>query len=429
MGPVLKQSGHGRKAEGRGHADGPGGHEAVGGNRASTLYARSGRRGRPEAAQGRKEENCESWLGEARSICWQDLAFSYAEVPRYSNLGTPFPRKVEVGMPRIPDQVLRCVFFLYASKEDAERGEKYGGTGFLVLMKPSGALYGVTNHHVAVKNGFSVIKITNANGETEILDFDSSEWEFIPGGDDVAAIEMPERLTATPTPRTIYQRPQLLAVDTDMFATESAVKADQIGPGEDVFMIGRFVDHEGIDADMPTVRFGNISAMPAPIEQPNGTKGSCYTIDMHSRSGYSGAPVFAFRTFGQDLAGGSQNRSSARTTGDRFEFSYRPVFRLLGVHCAQFPEQWKIVRGKGSRKRTDEYVEGMSGMTVVVPAASILELLNKPKFANARKPAEQAYQDLINKARLPLAENKSSQQDQPAAQKQADPAKPEGPQK
>src|SRR5271170_5484166 len=76
----------------------------------------------------------------------------------------------------------------------------------------------------------------------------------------------------------------------------------EIGPGEDVFMVGRFIDHDGKDANIPSVRFGNISTLPQPIEQPSGsTNNKSFILDLHSRTGYSGSPVFVYRTPGSDL--------------------------------------------------------------------------------------------------------------------------------
>lgn len=72
-----------------------------------------------------------------------------------------------------------------------------------------------------------------------------------------------------------------------MFLTEESVTSDMISPGEDVFMVGRFVDHDGGQVNLPAVRFGNVSVMPTPLEQPNHRNFvPAFCIDLHSRSGY-----------------------------------------------------------------------------------------------------------------------------------------------
>ncbi|HEX4861336.1 MAG TPA: hypothetical protein VFV07_08870, partial [Rhizomicrobium sp.] len=103
--------------------------------------------------------------------------------------------------------------------------------------------------------------------------------------------------------------------------------------------------------------------------------------DMHSRSGYSGSPVFAFRTLGADL------------TGRMMEIGPDHQFvKFLGVHVGQFPELWELKTKEMSenamiRNADAAYVRGMSGMTVVAPAWSLVELLNMPGFRNPRDDA------------------------------------------
>ena len=76
-----------------------------------------------------------------------------------------------------------------------------------------------------------------------------------------------------------------------------------IGPGEDVFMVGRFVNQDG-GATQPALRFGNISSMPAEMTiQKFRRKRPYYLIDMHSRLGYSGSPVFGVSHFRARLGG------------------------------------------------------------------------------------------------------------------------------
>src|SRR4029079_19473229 len=95
-------------------------------------------------------------------------------------------------MPRIPHNVLNCAFYLYPSREAAESGESCGGTGFLVVTRGAGSTaYGITNHHVAVRKGWSVSRLASPLGKPDILEFDPSDWSFISGGDDLAAVEIP----------------------------------------------------------------------------------------------------------------------------------------------------------------------------------------------------------------------------------------------
>jgi len=289
-------------------------------------------------------------------------------------------------MPKIPQAILRCSFYLYASEQDAIAGKNPGGSGFLVaLSSPFADLnhhYGVTNHHV-VRDGFSCIRINRAGGSYEVFEFDPSEWYFAPGGDDVAVIPLD------------YHRIQTLAntfVGDHLLLLDQQIQEAEIGPGDDVFMIGLFLDLED-GTSSPSCRFGNIST--APISIPTSATnrhnyhGKNYCIDMHSRTGYSGSPVFVHRTPGDDLDWIITEKKPSITT----------LFSLLGIHCGQFSEKMPVRKseGKSSRreKAKEEYIEGMSGMTIVVPTQRILETLGMTKLNELRK----IEADLLSKPR------------------------------
>ena len=58
----------------------------------------------------------------------------------------------------------------------------------------------------------------------------------------------------------------------------------------------------GTHATAPALRFGNISTSPVAVKQPTQYREELnYRVDMHSRSGYSGSPVFVYRTPGNTL--------------------------------------------------------------------------------------------------------------------------------
>src|SRR5215212_2438009 len=103
-------------------------------------------------------------------------------------------RFVDVGMPATPAGFTRGVFYLFENAADAKTGSHAGGTGFIVnvpsKLHPSlvGYKYAVTNWHVAVKGGCPVMRFNRKDGgEPVIVERDCAEWEFIPGGPDLAA--------------------------------------------------------------------------------------------------------------------------------------------------------------------------------------------------------------------------------------------------
>lgn len=290
-------------------------------------------------------------------------------------------------MPRIPDVAIDSVFYLYKTRKAAEIGEDIGGTGFFVSM-PSPVPgfvynYAITNWHNAVRSGASVIRVNTVDGKTDIFDqFAPEDWLFIPKSHDIAAINV----VLNPNMHRVTGIPDRL------FVTKETIAEKEIGVGEDAFMIGRFVDHDGGLTNLPASRFGNISVMPTPITQETGGKEETYCLDMHSRTGYSGSPVFVYRTPGGDLNHAVKTGRTTITIG----FLY-----LLGVHWGQFPEKWKGRRGK--KKRTDIEIHGLSGMTLVAPAWAITQVLNLPYFVSLRE----AGNVILNKrhGNAPIAES------------------------
>lgn len=321
-----------------------------------------------------------------------DLLFErHREVWARSSAGTRFPRSVPVGMPKIPDMMLDSVFYLYESEEDAKAGIGFGGTGFLVFIpskvSPEGGyVYGITNWHVACGDGYSVVRLNTLAGDTDIFPFELHEWTFDPRYD-IAVKALPIDVSTH----------RLSVIDASTFMTPEIQDRCRIGLGDDVFMLGRFVDHDGGQSNRPTARFGNISLMPSPIVQPNGKTADSYCVDLHSRSGYSGSPVFVYRVPGDDLEL-MANRIMGREVPRSVSF-----LALLGIHWGQFPERWRIEDGgviadeaSGPLIREGQYVKGLSGMTCVLPAACITEVLNMPSL---REPREKTERELAARLR------------------------------
>ncbi|MEO7546999.1 MAG: serine protease, partial [Ramlibacter sp.] len=273
-------------------------------------------------------------------------------------------------MPRIHDSMLDSTFFLYPNKNAAKKGEKSGGSGFFVAC-PSDVwpddvtyLYAVTNWHVAVRDGCSVIRLNTTDGKTDLFELDPSDWEFDPQGDDLAVIflQVDESIHKTsPVPIGVIKGQR------EFMANNWA----PLGVGDDVFMLGRFVDIDSSESNFPTARFGNVSAMSVELKQATGVIRPSILVDMHSRTGYSGSPVFVYRTPGTNIAQFMEMGS--------YDFG-KSLLMLLGVHFGQFDE----------RDRNDNVI-GQSAMSGVVPATQILELLQKEKFIKMRAENDAAW--------------------------------------
>lgn len=312
-----------------------------------------------------------------RSVVYHDLKFEKVPITCTSALGNPYIRWVDTGMPQVPYQFLHCAFYLYQDKESALQGKNTGGTGFFISVPTEDGLghhYGVTNWHVAVRQGFSCIRYATTSG-LEVLEFDPSDWFFEPGKDDIAVIPLDIRTHGSIA--------TFIATNLLLFP-QAAIDA-KISPGDDVLMIGRFIDLDARQTNMPAARLGHISTLPVEIEQPNGYKGECYVCDMHSRTGYSGSPVFVYRTIGSSMEWILDKDAKPLDIT-------KSLFALLGVHCGQFLEELPVLRKRrplSSEATTDqlydEYIEGMSGMTCVIPAWRILDLLKRDDLKKLRE--------------------------------------------
>lgn len=110
---------------------------------------------------------------------------------------------------------------------------------------------------------------------------------------------------------------------------------------------------------------------------------------MNSRTGYSGSPVFIYRTPGFDL---EKNLDEARRN-KKVLLDGANYLALLGIHFSQFPEYWELKRIKKDAAEASQkgliiegdYVRGLSGMTCVLPAWSIMDVLNLPKLREHRR--------------------------------------------
>ena len=279
-------------------------------------------------------------------------------------------------MPRIPNEVLNGVFFLFPDAKSARDGDRFGGCGFIVTVPSSVPgfihLYGVTNWHVAMGGnaGNPVVRINRKDRPApDIFEFDVADWTAHPDFFDIAVIslEVDSRIH------------DVSALPIDGFA--SSERSFNLGLGDDVFMVGRFVDHDGGTTNSPSVRFGNISVMPTPMNQRNHKPRDSYLIDMHSRTGYSGSPVFVYRTVGGDL-------DSAQKQGGNVQISGPAYLHLLGIHWSQYPEWRPVYEDEGGDKTGEEpigWTKLYSGMTCVIPAKHILEVLDMPEFRRQRE--------------------------------------------
>ena len=191
-------------------------------------------------------------------------------------------------MPRIPDSALESVVYLYPSEADAEDGVQIGGTGFLVVIpipyvQPAFAHLHcvVTNAHV-IDHGSMVVRLNTTDGAKTTIALDGAEWFRHPDGDDIAIcpIGMDPKFH------------KFKSMHPNMFLTKEIMAMFDVGPGDEVFIVGRFINREGKQKNIPSVRFGNIAQMPGEPLILDGKEQECFLIEGRSIPGFSGSPVF-----------------------------------------------------------------------------------------------------------------------------------------
>lgn len=300
-------------------------------------------------------------------------------------------------MPKL-GSMSESVFYLFGL--DPKTGKVRGpdGTGFFIARQANTRnsyvhIYAVTNRHLAA-DGASIIRVNTAGEKkSRLVKFEPIDWHYPDDGDDLAAIDV-----------TDYIDPgvdNVIALYEDVFITPEIIKEFQIDQGDDTFMCGLFASHDGGLRNVPVQRFGNISLMPtadAPVRLQNtGAKLPCYLVDTRSRSGFSGSPVFSFRTRQSDINGlpyGWDRGAKANLNPiiPRNDF----YWGLLGIHCGQFWDPVEV-RKEPSESNASTIQDGdtifiQSGMTIVIPAWRISHLLDSEEFELARKKREKEWE-------------------------------------
>jgi hypothetical protein len=290
-------------------------------------------------------------------------------------------------VPYLPPGAVGPSIFLYPTVEQAKARTAFGGSGFLVGLRSRANysyvhLHAVTNEHVATVA--PVIRAYPTGSAPVVLDDDDAarRWEEHPAGDDVAA-----RYVGAFPDRSYWWVPR------EFFIGREDIVPPGPGPGDECFMVGRYVNYEGRQFDRAVVRFGNVAMLPEKIAQAErrGFEQESFLVDMRSVVGFSGSPVTVF------LEGhGIRNEGVVVRTDDLEASGLVNKAWLLGVDWGHLAATEEIVED-GQRKR----VKVKSSMAAVVPAWKLAELLDTVE--GIVKPREQAEKELAEAAADPNA--------------------------
>jgi hypothetical protein len=278
-------------------------------------------------------------------------------------------------MPRIRDNIRDCAIYLYPSTEAARAGLQAKGSGFLVGIRSKTDEnwcypYAVTNRQT-VADGAAVVRLNTKAGATDIIELTPDDWVFHPQGDDLAVASL--RLHSD-------YHDYMLVNDNPMFLTAETMKEVRIGLGDEVFMVGRLIDHEGRQKNSPTVRFGQIAMMPGePIHMSGDRFQECFLADVRSLGGLTGSPVFV-----------TLHHLRLQNPVE-FNHAWQPY--LLGVNCGHIPTPLRIVDAKTGQLCSEPLLTdthqsvlplSRTGLMMVLPAWRLADLLNLPRLLKPR---------------------------------------------
>jgi hypothetical protein len=277
-------------------------------------------------------------------------------------------------MPRTNEELVRVVVYLYPSEQDAVNGAKAGGTGFVVRLstKLTWYDYAITNRHNILEFGARYVRVNTFNNKQPIEIFEG-DWECSTT-DDIAACELPLH-------RAHYDYHAILS---EHLVTQQMAEDLTIGLGDDLFMVGRFINHDGKLKNTPVLRFGTIAMMPEePIEVNKDEKQESFLIEIRTIPGFSGSPVFIHMP--------AESRSKDR------DFKPNPADRQLLEQFGWLEKclgiEWCRVKGETAKmplfNGSTYHIQVTTGMSGCIPAWKIIDFLQtNDKFAMKRKEAE-----------------------------------------
>lgn len=288
----------------------------------------------------------------------------------------------------IPEQFSNCSLYIYKNKADAETGEKSGGSGFLVaiplIANPEMTqLYAVTARHVVADIPNPVLRLNTLSGTFDLLETNRQRWIW--HDDDVAVypIDLDPEIH------------KFAAVSLREFVTEETVH--RFFPGDEVFMVGRFVSHEGTQQNKPSVRFGNISMMPGdPMQNKYGHPQASFLVEQRSLPGYSGSPVFT-------LIDPTSPRPPMWLTPVNHPF--RPDWHgpfLLGIDwCHLHNYEEVLTEDRDTKADPKRWVKAHTGMAGVIPAWRLAAILEADELRSQREAEDKRISAQRNGSSLP----------------------------
>jgi hypothetical protein len=302
---------------------------------------------------------------------------------------------------RIPGHVLNGVLFL--GRIGPNRVPTWTGTGFVIAMRgpKSGSTqlatcYLVTARHIVGKNESRNMPIcirgNKQDGGIVLVEDGPPKWWFHP--------DSPDSVDVAVAP---WDPPEMdfTVLSDEILLDDQKITDLNIGPGDDVVYTGLFHLHAGSERNLPIVRTGTVAMMP---DEPLPSMrildylgpGAAYLVEIRSIGGLSGSPVFVRESIEAKMM-------VKKPREEELEIMKGDVpsrYHLMGLMHGQ----WNIHPSEHNRSdfrivtKADESIA--LGISVVVPAKKILEVLNHPELVQMRNEEIKAYLD--SRAPTPL---------------------------
>jgi len=291
-------------------------------------------------------------------------------------------------MPKIRDDLLKCVFYIYESEADAKNGYPDSATGFLFGIPSEYRnelvfLYAVTNRHVieSINSEMPCLRINTLDDSFDIIQTKKEDWDFHHLMCDVAICGLGLK----------GNKYDFSFFNPDYLLTKEFMEDMNVGVGDDVFMIGNFQGRGGKNKNYPTVRFGNIAQMPnESMKNPHtGFDEESFIVEMRSTSGYSGSPVVLsisaiFPRFNNDENSQFLKKNKNLENSPKFDRRY-DYYRLLGIDWGHIRTKERLYDKDGQVLPDRESVWINSAMAGVVPSWKLYDMLYSNENVQSRK--------------------------------------------
>jgi hypothetical protein len=298
-------------------------------------------------------------------------------------------------MPRIDDHLLKCVFYIYVSEDEARSGSTDSATGFFLRVASEyniswSYLYAVTNWHVLLEiSGNPILRINTQKGGYDTIEAVKDDWVLHPEKCDLAIYRIG-------LDQSFFD---VQAFTTDFLLNQDFMDKYNVGVGDDILMIGNFQTRGGTKKNIPTVRFGNISQMPdEPMKNPKTTlPEQSFIVEMRSASGYSGSPVVL------SIPWLSNRMFRRKADEDSFPKWHEPepdYYRLLGINWGHIRTKERLYDGEGKPLPDSESVWINSAMAGVVPSWKLSEMIYSEEEIEIRKKSDEEMKKKIEQSEI-----------------------------